>query len=477
MKEKEYLCISEVSTAIESALSTAFPRSFWVVGEVQGLDRNRHRDHWYFDFCETTPSGETFRLGATIWRSVKEKLFGPGGKCAGVFDRDGPLDGNKIMARCKVDFYPPYGKISLHVQDVDPGFTLGELEARRKALLERLQKEGALERNARRPMPEVPLCIGLITSAESAAFNDFVRELSESGFGYRVLLCDARMQGDESLTTVPAAFRTLENLGPDLIVLIRGGGSRLDLSWFDREEIVYSVVECPLPVITGIGHEIDVTLAQMAANQGMKTPTAAAALIVDRAREFLDNALDAGARIAREARSRIRGEEDGLVRSARRIHVGCRAAAADARHSFDALRQRLPAALIKRLSLESGRLGDLTSRLLGGDHAVRLVEVRLALERAAGRLLEMAGRRTDREGQHLDLLAERGRLLDPAHVIGRGFALVRKKGGGIVKEVAGLEKGDALTVLMRDGEIGTEVKEIIREVVNGKKEKRQLEIW
>ena len=293
--------IAEVAKGISEAIGAAFPERIWVVGEVQGLDRNRHGRHWYFQLCETRGDGEVHRLSATLWSRVRERLFAPGGKLAGVMDLSGPLDGMKIRALCRLDFYPPYGKISLHVEDIDPAYTLGDLEARRQALLEKLRRTGALDRNKSKPLPEVPLRVGLVTSLGSAAYSDFMKELERSGLAFHVLVCDARMQGEETAGTVRAALRTLAALEPDLFVVVRGGGSRLDLSWFDREEVVTSVVKAPRPVITGIGHEIDVTVFEMAAHTGLKTPTAAAAFLVKRVREFLDRVHTLGAGVAEAA--------------------------------------------------------------------------------------------------------------------------------------------------------------------------------
>lgn len=477
MTDKNYLTISQVSSGIQSAIAGAFRRSVWVVGEIQGLDRNRHRGHWYFELCETDPEGSTFRLGATIWKGVQKKLFGPGGRCAGVFEPEGSMDGTKILALCKVDFYPPYGKVSLHVQDIDPEYTLGELEARRKALLERLQKEDLLERNARRPLAEVPLRIGLITSAESAAYNDFIKELSDSGYGFKVIVCDARMQGDESLITVPAAFRTLQALSPDLIALVRGGGSRLDLSWFDREEIVFSIVSCSVPVVTGIGHEIDVTLSQMVASEGKKTPTAAAAFVASRVGAYLESMLETGETLARAAARYTEGEEETLSRGADRIRLGCRAAVNDATAFLQNLGQRLSSSLLRRVALETECLGVCVNKLVAGRHVARLATTTHELERRCERLGQTAIRTIENARQHLALLREKGRLLDPGNVIKRGYALVKAKNGAIVKGVEGLERGDLLTVHMRDGKLGTEIKEIIQEVPHGKEEGHQLEIW
>ena len=273
MGDEATYTIREVSEGIGRALKQAFSEKLWVVGEIQGLDRSKHGKHWYFQLCETDGDGELFRLSATIWNRTREKLFGAKGKLAGTIDAEQPLDGTKVRALCRLDFYAPYGKISLHVEDIDPTYTLGDLEAKRQALIEKLTKLGTLHNNAEQELEEVSLKLGLITSDGSAAYNDFMNELKNSGIGFSVALCDARMQGEETIPTVCAALATLERRGVAAIVIIRGGGSRLDLSWFDREEVVKGIVRCKIPVITGIGHEIDVTVSEMAAHTGLSRLT------------------------------------------------------------------------------------------------------------------------------------------------------------------------------------------------------------
>jgi len=363
------------------------------------------------------------------------------------------------------------------VQDIDPEFTLGELEARRKALLERLQQEDLLDRNAQRPLTEVPLRIGLITSVQSAAYNDFIKELSDSGYGFRVIVCDARMQGDESLTTVPAAFRTLEAHSPDLIALVRCGGSRLDLSWFDREEIVFSIVHSSVPVVAGIGHEIDVTLSQMVAHSGMKTPTAAAAFVHARVAAYLEQMIEMGDSLTRAAMRCTEREVEALSRGADRIRLGCRAAMSDATGFLQNLGQRLASSLLQRVASETEHLGLAVNKLVAGRHIGRLARTAHELERGGERLGRMAIRTIENSIQHLALLREKGRLLDPGNVIKRGFALVRAKNGAIVKEVEGLKRGDPLTVQLRDGRLSTEIKNINQEVLDDQEEGHQLEIW
>ncbi len=477
MEKTDCFNISDVSRILREAVETVFPRKIWVVGEIQGLDRNRHGKHWYFSLSETMESGETYRLPATIWRGMREKLFGPRGRCAGVFDLSAPLDGTKIMALCQVDFYQPLGRVSLIVNDINPEFTLGDIEARRQALLEKLKKEGLLTRNQERPMPEVPFRIGLITSLGSAAYNDFMNELESSGYGFQVLACDARMQGEDSLLTVPRAFRSLEKLDPDVIVLIRGGGSRLDLSWFDREETVMAVVNSSVPVITGIGHEIDTTLCQAVAGVGLKTPTAAAAFVKERPRLFLDHLAGIAAKIAAGSAETMRCGEEAVGLALEKIRSSSLIAGLKAGSFFRETVRQLSSLSLLRLGAEAGRVDLLRSRFAAGRPTAILGEHGLDLSRLPAMLQKAAASRMEKARHTLDLLGEKCRLLDPAAVVSRGYAVVRNESGVVIKDVKSTKAGEILSVLMRDGTLKADVKEIIEEVNHGEEEARQLEIW
>lgn len=477
MGDEATYTIRELSEGIERALKQAFSEKLWVVGEIQGLDRSKHGKHWYFQLCETDGDGEVFRLSATIWNRTRDRLFGTKGKLAGIIDAEQPLDGTKIRALCRLDFYAPYGKISLHVEDIDPTYTLGDLEAKRQALIEKLTKLGTLHDNAERELEEVPMKLGLITSDGSAAYNDFMNELKNSGIGFDVALCDARMQGEEAIPTVCAALATLERRGVAAIVIIRGGGSRLDLSWFDREEVVQGIVRCKVPVITGIGHEIDVTVSEMAAHTGLKTPTAAAAFLVERVGTFLDTVTELGRGVGRAALREVETEELAFMNTAGRVVAGTKLMVAEA----FALIRDAPRRLVHLAQMVTERQGaalaGMAGRLVAGRHIRRFEDLNVDLSKIVLRLSHGFSERSEKERHRLDLLTERLRLLDPSRTLDRGYALLRDKEGKTIKSVLELTKGDRFRAVMRDGRVAATVEKIEKEEINGGKEKRQLEIW
>jgi exodeoxyribonuclease VII large subunit len=166
----------------------------------------------------------------------------------------------KVSLLLEPNFYVPTGRFQPKVLDVDEAFTLGELSLTRRKILEKLQKEGLLDKNKKLALAEVPLRIGLITAPGSAAFKDFTTVLLQSGFSFQILLASARMQGAATESTVTEAFAALAKHSLDCICLVRGGGAKTDLVFFDSENICRAIAACPVPVLTGIGHEIDRSL-------------------------------------------------------------------------------------------------------------------------------------------------------------------------------------------------------------------------
>ena len=256
------LTVAQVAARIQSMLGAEFPRPFWLVGEVSGLARGR-RDggHWYFSLVDEAGSAggaaggrDRACLHVILWSRTVTRLFGPRGRLGGALE---PEDGLVLRVLVRPDFYAPGGKLSFIIEDVDPEFTLGDLDRQRKLLVQRLQAEGATERNKARELSLPVLRLGLVTAAGSAAWNDVLHTLAASELGFRVLHCDVRVQGERTGPEVCAALGVLAARGVDAILLVRGGGSRIDLSWFDREDIARAVSACPVPVLTGIGHEID----------------------------------------------------------------------------------------------------------------------------------------------------------------------------------------------------------------------------
>ena len=268
------LSVGELTAVIKAAFEEMFPASLWVKGETKSVKR-ASAGHVYLQLVDGTDE-----IGAVMWRTVAQRVL-PKLQEAGLrLD-----DGVEIRVQAQLDYYN--GRVQLKIVDIDPSYTLGQLAADRDRLLKQLDGEGLLALQRALPRPLVPVHVGLVTSLDSAAHHDFMAQLAASRLGFRVVCCDARMQGVNAARSVTDALQTLARHGVDVIALVRGGGSKTDLAAFDSEQIARSIASLSTPVMTGIGHEIDRSVADEVAHYAFKTPTAVAVGLIDKVKQFV----------------------------------------------------------------------------------------------------------------------------------------------------------------------------------------------
>ncbi|HTE05976.1 MAG TPA: exodeoxyribonuclease VII large subunit [Planctomycetota bacterium] len=455
---EETLTVPQVALRVKSMLASAFPEPFWLVGEASGLTRGRQgaSGHWFFNLVDDQSADSRARacLSVTLWRTSVTRLFGPRGRLRALV----PEDGVVLRVKVRPDFYAPRGSLNFIIEDIDPEFTLGNLDRQRRELLARLEAEGALAWNRAVFLADVPLRIGLITSVESAAYNDVLQTLAESRLGLTVLVCDARMQGEDTGRSVRAALAALLACRPDVILLCRGGGSRLDLSWFDREDIARAIATCPVPVLTGIGHEIDSSVADAVAHGSFKTPTAAAQFLVERARDGLREVNAAFAELLRLAQDAV---SDGQALAAEVGGRLRRAALGRVQREAGELaldRQALASAAERSLASARHELLQVRERLGRGRHMERLAALDAQLAAQRERLAGAACALLDRQAGLLSAAGDTLRLLDPRHVLARGFAWLRRPDGSVLKDAAAARAGEILTAVLRDGDLPLSVR-------------------
>ena len=306
--------VSELVNAINAVLTRQF-RDVWVYGEV-GKVSQPSSGHVYFDLVEDN-DGEKHVISVKLWRGVRQRLMPK----MQQHDMD-IVSGIKVRIRGTPDVYGASGQFGFKMSDIDPRFTLGDLAAQRDEIIAKLKLEGLYDRNRHLALPLVPLSIGVVTSKGSAAHADFMKTLEESNIGFTVTLCDVRVQGDGSAEQVAAAI-TLLGSQPlvDVVAVIRGGGSRTDLATFDNEIVARAVATCRAPVFTGIGHDVDKSIADEVAFSWNKTPTACAVAIVERVNEFVRQVDSAAHRIANVVLAALANSERRVANAVGRLRT------------------------------------------------------------------------------------------------------------------------------------------------------------
>lgn len=285
----EAISLLELNQLIRDTLDNQLEPAYWVVAEIAEINQAR-QGHAYLELAEKEGNQIAAKIRATIWSYSYRNI-------AFRFKSVTGLDlksGMKILAQVSVTFHEIYG-ISLNIKEIDPNYTLGERARIRQEILAKLEREGMLEQNKRHKLPSVPQKIAVISSSTAAGYGDFTNQIENNRFGYRVhyQLFQATLQGIDAAQTIIHAFKSIHQahqVNPfDAVVIIRGGGAQLDLDCFDDYQLALEIAKSELPVITGIGHERDETIADLVAHTKMKTPTATAEFILSGFREFEEN--------------------------------------------------------------------------------------------------------------------------------------------------------------------------------------------
>ena len=438
------LSVSAVTRLIKDTLGQAFP-AIWVKGELSGFKRS-DRGHLYFSMKE----GTTALIDCVMWKGTAGRL---------PFE---PRDGTEVEAFGAISVYEPRGRYQLVVEDLRPG-GLGALLLALEELKRRLTAEGLFDPARKRPLPRFPARIGLVTSPIGAAVRDLVKVLRTRWPGIGIVLAPVRVQGEGSAAEITAAIERFNRyLKVDLLIVGRGGGSLEDLWAFNEESVVRAIAASHLPVISAVGHEVDWTLADLAADVRAATPSNAAEIAVRDHTEVRHRIgiLDArGARALRqgigERRARLRALIDKY--GFRRQHDALNYWQQRVDDLLDRLRLRLRDGLAgarARLASVQGRYGLREwPRVIGerrvevATHTGRLTATSVGVVHA-GRL-RLAG------------YQDRLRALSPRRVMERGYCLVRRPDGTLLRVASDLAVGDPITVEFSRGEADARV-EVVR---------------
>lgn len=403
----EILTVAELNRLARAALEREFPL-LWVAGEVSNLTR-APSGHYYFTLKDAQA-----QVRCAMFRARAQTL-------AWRLE-----NGQQVEARALVTLYEPRGDFQLNVESLRRA-GLGRLYEAFLRLKEKLDKEGLFSDGRKRPLPRFPRRIGVVTSPRAAALRDVVAALTRRAAGIEVIVYPTLVQGTEAAAQIAAAIDTAGRRAEcDLLLVVRGGGSLEDLWAFNEEIVARAIADCPIPVIAGVGHETDVTVADLAADRRAATPTAAAEIAsagwFEAAKETatLAGALAAAMHGALERRmQRVDLMARQLVHPAERL--------ARTRQRLGHLATRLAAAGERRFQRQAARIAALQ---------LRLARARPAIE----------ARRT-----RVERLAASLAALNPQAALGRGYALVRDAEGRLVRSHRQLQTGDALAIRFAEG--------------------------
>jgi exodeoxyribonuclease VII large subunit len=284
--EKNHIRLSELNNRLKGLIQDTFYENIWIIAEIGDIKFNRN-GHAYLELIEKDQVSDKIiaKATATIWsytlRMVKPYFETTTGREL--------TSGLKILVAVAVEFHELYG-FSLNIRDIDPAYTLGDIALQRMEIINRLKDEGIMDMNKELELPVVIQNIAIISSETAAGYQDFIIQLKNNPYGYKFncKLFTALMQGEKTETSIIAALEAIyEHEGIfDAVVIIRGGGSRSDLLWFDNYNLCYFITQFPIPVISGIGHDKDISVVDLVSHTSLKTPTAAAEFILANNSDF-----------------------------------------------------------------------------------------------------------------------------------------------------------------------------------------------
>ncbi|MBN7810971.1 exodeoxyribonuclease VII large subunit [Algoriphagus sp. H41] len=429
------LSISQLTEQIRLTLENELEPVYWVVGELADF-RQAPQGHVYFELVEKQGNQVLAKIRSNLWqftyRSVAAKFESVTGTSL--------KNGMKVLAQVAVNYHPVYG-LSINVKDIDPSFSLGERARIRQETINRLTQEGLLRLNARFELPPVVQRIAIVSSATAAGYGDFVNQLDQNRYGYRVdhRLFPSLMQGNEAVASLLSALEKIkaeqEVSRLDAVVIIRGGGAQLDLDCFDDYRLAAAIADFPVPIFTGIGHERDETIADLVAHTRLKTPTAVAEFLLSGFREFEENLGMVLQRLDRSTRQQLREEENRI-------------------HQF-ALRAK--ALANNRVSLEGESIRNRMSRIESAAkgllkiQSLNLASVEKGIKSSSASFLHKQQERLENREALL-------RQLDPESILRRGYT--RTELGGIPVHLAKPASGDELLTITPDSRIKSTIIQI-----------------
>jgi exodeoxyribonuclease VII large subunit len=439
---RRILTVSEVTARIRMFLEREF-FEVWIEGELSNC-KVWNAGHMYF----TLKDGGA-QIKGVMFRSSLARL------------RFKPQDGLHVVARAKITVYDPKGEYQIICEHLEPE-GLGALQLAFDQLKERLSKEGLFDQRRKRALPALPRKIGVVTSLDGAAIRDIIKVLRRRYANAHIVIRPARVQGDGAAMDVARGIRAIGKVpGVDVVIVGRGGGSIEDLWAFNEEVVARAIAGCPVPTISAVGHETDVTIADFVADVRAPTPSAAAEMVVSRKDDFCSRIDRLTHRVGTAMTSRLHRAESRLRGlEARPGYAGTHGRVAmRARHAAE-LAHELRAAMIGRIAAHDRRWQTLRRNLDAFDLRRRLGSVRTRLVAVDGRLASGWTRRRHMADGRLRSTASRLESLSPLRVLGRGYAAAFAADGNVLRNAVDVSIGDQIAVRLERGTLDCRVERI-----------------
>lgn len=448
------LTVAQVNRRVGEAVRRSFSKDIWVQGQIRNLSRSG-RGHVYFDLCDPTPAGALPKasIAVTLFdsnRQIVNRIITRTGNAVRIDD------GIEVRIKASVEMYMPRGRVQLNMTSIDPEFTLGRLGADREQLLRELEADDLVRANKLIALPLVPLRVGLITSEGSAAHADFHEEIAASGYAFAITVLSTRVQGEFAPDEIAQVITRAARLDLDVVAIVRGGGARTDLAAFDTEPVARAIAGSVKPVICGIGHEVDSSIADVVAHAALKTPTACAQFLIERVAGFAALLDERAVRLAAAAAA-CPGTHRALV-DARAALLGQRVV--ETLHSAARATETAAAGVDRRVGRAIARSEQRLATAQGHVVARSAAAVSSSCRRCDDqlhRLRVLPAQLLRTHENRLELLDARLSAVDPAQALDRGYSITTTRSGRLVRRPDQVPVGSEITTRLAGGTVRSTV--------------------
>ena len=446
--------LSDVAMSIHKVIERTYTRPYYIKAEILKLNYYPYSGHCYPELVEREGNTIKTEMRAVIWsanfKDINRRFIQITGE---------PLKENiRILCLATVQFSPKHG-LALHIEDVEPTYTLGEMVRNRQEVIDRLKKEQIFELNRRLPMPLVPKRVAVISVETSKGYSDFIQTLqhNEPGYKFQTELFPSILQGDKAITGITGQLDRIAQRQDefDVVVIVRGGGGDVGMSCYDDYGLTQKVATFPLPVLTGIGHSTNLTVTDMVAHANFITPTDVAFSLIEDFRRFEEQINDCMARIAQQAQTRIAEVKQALVRTETALQYKLPKVIDNHRNNLSETYKTL-VFKSKETTMHQGFLLKSLMQEIGNEMQLHLHRNQQQLERFQETLPKGALAILRKRTLECDNLSEKLHLLSPENVLKRGYSITLKDGKAVSK-AADLQAGDRLVTKLYDGEIASTV--------------------
>ncbi len=450
---KHSITLSELQNRISNSIKEIFSDRYFIVAEISEL--NESRGHAYLELSEKNEDEVLVaKARATIWARTY-RMLKPYFESATGHKFEAGL---KVLIVVTVEFHEVYG-FSLNIKDIDPNYTVGDIERKRLLIIQRLEEDGVINMNKELEIPIVPQKIAIISSETAAGYGDFIDQIKNNDYGFKFYtkLFSAAMQGEETESSVINALEKIFEFDDvfDVVVIIRGGGSKSDLSWFDSYQMALNISQFSLPVLAGIGHDKDTSIVDLVAHTSLKTPTAVANFLIDNVAEYYNYLMQLSEDFSYKIKEIINENKNNLDFLISNFKPIVNEILFKKTSDLELIKQNLKNVVQSKINDENYNLQKIPDKLKNSIFR-HLHNENQNLQMYNVNLKNLVNNKISDKKHQLHVFEQKNKLLSPDNILKRGYS-ISIHNNKVIKSVKGVKKGKIIETILIDGSFKSKV--------------------